>query len=602
MRKKGVLILLALLILAAVIAFLTRDSYLERALESAGRAAAGAKVELDGFHFSLFRLSCSWDRLQVADRNDTWRNILETGRAAFSMEARPLFWRRVIIRELSLENVRSGTRRATDGFIPVKPGPRAEKKPGMLAKVSSSLTAQMQDLPVLDLSALGTTLNIDSLIAVDNLETFRAYSELRRFTDSTFSVWNDRADPAPYRDRLAKLEADIGSLNIDRITDVITLAAALKKVRDIQKEAASLRKDLNASYTALAGTFSDLDTRIEGVDGGLASDIERAQQLARMRDLDVRDVGLLLFGAPLVQKTEKLLGYMALTRRYLPTAEKALSREKKRRPPRFQGQDIRFPFTRGYPAFLLRSARFSAAGAAADTSGPFFIEGTVTGVTTDPALYGRPARFSLTLRKASGDTYGIQGMIDRTGAVPRDSLRVTAAGIDLGTIALQSGANLPAAVTAPSSDLGLAGYLSGEAVDISLNMAAAPVTFSYTGEASDAVSRIVRDVLTGLSRVTISARLQGDSAGYGLRMNSNVDRVLAGRIRAVLDDKVSRARQQVETYVRAEADERRQGIVALIEQNRLTTLAEVDALRKQVGDRVDALEKLKKEIEQRLKE
>ncbi|MBD3289479.1 hypothetical protein GF337_11805, partial [candidate division KSB1 bacterium] len=109
MRKKGLIILLVIIAIFAVIAYFARDIYFERALESAGRAIAGAKVEIDDFDFSLFKMECSWNRLQVADKNNPWYNILETGRAAFDLEVRPLFWKRVIIREMALENVRSGT-------------------------------------------------------------------------------------------------------------------------------------------------------------------------------------------------------------------------------------------------------------------------------------------------------------------------------------------------------------------------------------------------------------------------------------------------------------------------------------------------------------
>ncbi len=600
MRKKGIIILLVILSLIAVIAFFTRDRYIERALESAGQDVAGAKVEIDGFHFSLFTLTCSWDRLQVADRDNTWRNILETGRVTFSMEARPLFWRRVIIKEMSFENARSGTKRETDGFIPEKRAPRTDKKPGMVEKAKAALAGQMKELPVLDLSRLGKELQIDSLVNLNNLETFRGYSELKQFADSAFTYWKQQEDPKSYDDRLAKLEADIASLNLDNIKNVIALAEALKKIRDIQKNATSLKNDVTGTYTSLTRTFTDLDTRLKDVDAGLQSDVEKAQRLAKLRDLDVKDVSLLLFGDPLVHKAEKLLDFVALARTYLPTAGKALSHEKKKTPSRFKGQDIRFPFKHRYPKFLLRKAHFSAASAAGDTSKAFFLDGTVTGVTTEPELYGEPTSFSLTLKKTSGNTYGIRGIFDHTAALPHDSLKVTAANVNLGEIMLQSGDDFPRTVNAPACDLSLSGIFGESALDITLNMDAAPVTFSYNGEADNRISRIVRDVLAGLTRVTLSAQLKGDTSGYTLRMNSNVDRMLARQIRTTLENTVRQAQQQVEAYVRSEADSRRKEIQTLIGANRLTTFAEVDTIRQQLQIRMDEIEKRKKEIERRI--
>jgi uncharacterized protein (TIGR03545 family) len=86
--------------------YFTQDRYLERAIESAGEAVIGAKVEVDNFDFSFFGLKCSWDHLQVANPKHPWRNLIETGKASFAVEGRPLFWGRIIIDEMVLEEAR----------------------------------------------------------------------------------------------------------------------------------------------------------------------------------------------------------------------------------------------------------------------------------------------------------------------------------------------------------------------------------------------------------------------------------------------------------------------------------------------------------------
>jgi len=140
MRKKGIIYLVVIALIIAAIAFFTRDRYLERGLELAIQAVAGAKVEIDNFHFSLFKTAGSWNRIQIADKNNPWRNIIETGRASFDMEARALFWRRIIIQEMMLENVRNGTARKTDGSLPKKfiPEPTTEE-PAFTERVKTAL-------------------------------------------------------------------------------------------------------------------------------------------------------------------------------------------------------------------------------------------------------------------------------------------------------------------------------------------------------------------------------------------------------------------------------------------------------------------------------
>ena len=602
MRKKGIIILVVIIVIFAVIAFFARDRYLERAIESVGQSIAGAKVEIDNFHFSLFKLTCSWDRIQVADKNDTWRNILETGKASFVLETRPLFWKRVIIKEMALENVRSGTKRTTDGKIPKKPVQPSDDKPGMADKAKTALAKQMKELPVFDLSGLGKELKIDSLVNVNNLETVQGYIKLKSYSDSTFKYWEKQADTQPYVTRLAKLETNIKSLNIDNIKDIAALTDALKKLKDIQKEVKSLKSEVGGKYKSLTQTFDDVQTKLNDAKSRLQDDIKKAQQLARLKDLDVKDVSLLLFGDPVVQKAEKILDYVALGRKYLPKAKKAVHSDKKKSPPRFKGQNIRFPFHYRYPKFLLRKANFSAASAAGDTSRAYFLEGNLTGLTNDPGVYARPTRFKLNLKKLSGNAYDISGSMDHTTDVMHDSLWITAANFGLGEVKLKKSKYFPRALNAKKGDITLAGFFAGDAINIKLNMDAKPVTFLYETDAKDRISRIVREVLAGLNQVTLTAQMKGDTSDYKLRMNSNVDQILAKEVRKTLEKNLRQAQQQVEDYVRAEAGKRRKEVEDLIEKNRKKIYAELEKVNQQVQARVDEIEKRKKEVEQRIEE
>ena len=144
MRKKGIIALAVLTALIIVIAYLFRDSAIENMIEKMGQDIAGAKVEIDNFHFSLLKMECSWDRLQIADLNDTMFNLIETGKASFDLEVRPLFWKRVVIREIILEGLLSGTQRETDGSLPIKE--KAIKK-GVASKAVGALERKRNRFP-----------------------------------------------------------------------------------------------------------------------------------------------------------------------------------------------------------------------------------------------------------------------------------------------------------------------------------------------------------------------------------------------------------------------------------------------------------------------
>ena len=65
MRKSALIFLTIIIVVVGVLVYFLQDRFIERAIERTGEAVVGAKVEIDGFDFSLFDLSCSWHRSPI---------------------------------------------------------------------------------------------------------------------------------------------------------------------------------------------------------------------------------------------------------------------------------------------------------------------------------------------------------------------------------------------------------------------------------------------------------------------------------------------------------------------------------------------------------
>ncbi len=607
MRKKGIIYLVVIALIVAVIAYFTRDRFLERGLEKSLQAIVGAKVEVNNFHFSLFKMECSWDQIQIANPNDPWRNIIETGRASFDLETKPLFWERTIINEMALENVRNGTKRRTDGSLPKKAKPVSEsKEPGFADRAKVALKKQLGDMPIFDLSGLGKKLKIDSLVNVDNLATVQAYKGLWITADSTFDSWKSQLDVKTYKTRVDELETKVKSLKLDKIDemkDAVKVVDLVKKVDDIRKDANSLKKDVEGKHEALTQTFTNLQGELKAAQNSLQDDIKKAQQLAKLKDLDVKDVSMLLFGSAVVQRYEQILDYVATGRKYMAKVKQMTASKKVKKPPRFKGQDIHFPFHYRYPKFLLRKAKLSAATAAGDTSRAYFIDGTLNGLTNQPMVFGRPTRFKIDLMKVSGNKYKLAGSLDHITEQAKDSLWLSAENFGLGKVNLKNSKYFPKAISAQKGNISLAGFFIGDGINLKVNLNATPVNFTYEKEATDWVSKIVRDVLAGLDQLNLMAQLKGGGESeYKLNLNSNVDKVLASQVKQTIAQNLRQAQQQVENYVRTEVDKKRKEVEEIVEENRQKLYAEIDKVKQKVNEITDEIDRRKKELEDKKKE
>jgi uncharacterized protein (TIGR03545 family) len=88
-------------------------------------------------------------------------------------------------------------------------------------------------------------------------------------------------------------------------------------------------------------------------------------------------------------------------RKFSQYTSKGKPKEEEEKPkpvPRMKGMDVRFPITRGYPDFLLEMAEFSVRPDVKKASGVFAFErlaGELRGLTSHPAIYGKPTLFKL---------------------------------------------------------------------------------------------------------------------------------------------------------------------------------------------------------------
>ncbi|MCH8957592.1 hypothetical protein IIA28_20105, partial [candidate division KSB1 bacterium] len=168
MRPKGMIALLIIVVLFGAVLYLLSGKLIERVLEKAGESAVGAKVEIDNLKLNLAELSISLDRLQVTNPNDTWKNLFETGRMSFDMEVVPLARKKIIINDVTIADIRVGTKRESDGALQ-KTGIDASS--GWFASASESLKEQVADAPVLNLGVLKQKINVDSLFALINIQS-----------------------------------------------------------------------------------------------------------------------------------------------------------------------------------------------------------------------------------------------------------------------------------------------------------------------------------------------------------------------------------------------------------------------------------------------
>jgi len=549
------------------------DRIATRTAESVGTTLVGAEVEIERVHLDLPHGRVEIRGLTVASPFEALQNLLQADVLVADVDPLPLLEKKVVIDRLTATGLRFGTARATDGR-------RGTASDGLMGQVNH--WGDQLRVPALEL--VTGKLEVGRLDPAQ-LNTPRAAAALAARADSARRAWDaslSGLNAAAIADSARRM---VEGLRGAKPTDVKLLGDArrtLGQLKQVQDRATALQRSVTTGSAALqAGAAGLADAR--------QRDYAIARGLLKLPGLDAPDIGAALFGSVAVDRFQRALYWVELGRRYMPPGLLPRATPGPRRARR-AGETVRFPREHEEPAFLLKTAQLSLQLGAAGAAPPRTYAASVSGVTSDPALYGRPATAS-----AAAPGFRLGALLDHVRPTPRDSAAASLAGVALPSLALPS---LPVRLEPGVGTMALSFSVQGDQVRARWTVQAERVRWTRDSSAAAAPSSIgdlVWRVVSGIPAVEVSASLAGTIARPQLAVSSNLDRALAERLRAVAGAEVAAA----ERRIRAQVDSLVDGHVAPV-------VAQVTALggdmTRRLGGQQAQLDDARKALEQRLRD
>ena len=554
------------------------------AVEEAGSKALGAAVDVAGVDIEERRTSVELRGLAIADPFDRHRNLVEASVVRVELEPEPLLERKIVVRRLTVRDVRTGTRRATPA--------RAVAGGGFAPRALAELDrwSRQFKVPLLSLTPIDTI----KAIALDptQLRSVHEVVALAQRTDSVKRAIDDRYDALRLRETLDTARALVARLQRANIgaLGVAGVRTAIADVRRVTTQIDSARRRLEALERTARGGIEVLQTGVQAIDGARRDDYELARTLLKLPSFESPQIGAALFGRVTIDKLEQALYWTTLARQYAPPG--LLPRESAG-PNRLRraGSTVHFVKRETYPRFLLQRADLdlTLAGTSA-ARGTYSV--AVVDATTAPAIIGRPARFALRRESAGSvlESLRATGLLDHTGSRPRDVVTAEAAGVRLPTIPLPA-LPLRAAPGRGTSELRL--VLDGDHVSARWTLRSAELAWlpdSARARTLTALESLIARVITGVPSFDLTAELSGPLRAPSLAVHSNLDRVVAARLRAVAGEEVDRAMAKARAHVDKIVEQKAAPIKARVAELRLDAERRAGEARTQLDEQKHQLD------------
>ena len=535
-RWQGVVAFVVVTGLLAFVWFLLVDTWVQRAIERAGTAAVGAKVELDAADLSLIPLGLTLTRLQVTNPDEPMTNAVEIAKITGTLETLELLRRKVIIDAMTVDGMRFNTQRRTSGAIATAPKEKAEPSEGV-GGIS---------LPSVEINDPKEILAKE----LDNLQSLKLAETLQAEVQAEKDKWKQQIASLPDKAKLNEYKQRIEKLKSAGKGGLSGVLGGIQEVKVIQEE---LRRDLDrikSVKTGLEQTVSSLKTRVNDVARLPQEDVKRLMEKYSVSGQGLANVTRVLFRGPLADYVQTAVRWHQRLEPFIsrPTEQKAKAEVVK--PLRGKGVDVRFPERAPLPEWLIRTSRVSLeipAGA---------ISGEVKNITAEQHVLGAPLTFAFSGQNLKGiDAIKLDGTINRVDrATPQDTAHLKLAAYQLDQLKL-GGEQAPISLTQGIADLDVRAALRESSLDAAITSKVRGARIEAgKGLAPGPVGEAIAGALADVKAFQVKADVTGTQNQFDMKVESDLDEVLKqavgkqakaqvakleGRLRAAIDEKVA---------------------------------------------------------------
>ncbi|MBR5580956.1 MAG: TIGR03545 family protein [Treponema sp.] len=611
-KQKGRVKLIPLVAVVSVIVVMVsavlvfKDPLIKKGLQSAMETAFGAKVDIAYLHLGILDSNFTITGLEVANRNNTMKNLFEIGRLTVDFDLIELLKKRFVSDEMSVTDVRVNTDRKTDGALPEKPkktpNPRIEQVKSQVTEFASAKTEVLKN----SITDIFSDYNPETVLSnfYSKLSTPELVTEIEKDMQVLISSW--KAVPDELKTSVNKVIADgqaVVNFDWNSIkSDPAQVRAILATLKSVTDNTTSLYKESEKTMNMLQRDVKQVQTMTNNVQKAITSDFNLiSKEVNKITSFSIKDDGMNMLTASFEKIVADLFGkYYPVFQEALvyvqdlsakSAAKKAAEAEKERTAiQRYAGRTIEYRKD-NIPTFLIKKMHGSGA------DGNFSLSLDVTDISSDMTKWGKPASLSgMVGHGQMSDSFS--GTLDLRDNRPGDLVELNYNGVGYPVdMTLSGDAAIPGVPTGKGIGAFSARITANETGKFSVGgvVNLEPVSFRTASfepaYAYDLYSRALAMFTAVRAGVTLD---YSPETKLSLSVDSDIDRRFMQVLNQLFNEELAKVKQQVTVTAQKVLDE---GTAKVKER-----FGDFDDLKSLMDEQINRLESYKKELEKKYRE
>jgi len=490
-------------------------------LESELSQLNGAQVNIGSIHSDLLKGKFTLSNIEFGNPVTPMRNTFQIAKVTTKFSIAPLFSRKLNIHDMKIEGVKYWTQRQEPGNFGDDVS-AAMVRAALLDRAStgiySGIRNELLDNPLRHLGQLGSGFTLSSKMGVisDKLQSVRHLRGILGNLKDKEPEWDRLKSELPSPAVVAGIKQRILNPSNKPID-----ANELTSQEELQNRIESIQKDLHL----LTKNISDVSEQLSGADQFLSKDIAVVRNELGLPNTAHHDITNLVFGPTWLGFLEKLSYWLEFSRSKSPVATKtdaysiAVYTHDTYRA-------IRFGKLGATPNFLLEKATIESGN---DPGSPDVkIKGEITGINTNPRLYGKPSIIAI---RADYPEKGFRNLdldllIDHTQDIPKETINLSIGAFRLSGWPISRTPDVQLEIDKARAGLSLNGDFTGNEISFRWNISLSEAEYGVHSRFRQ-VEQSLEQMLTGLYSFDVQGNISGPLDSLSFDSNSGLGKRLA---------------------------------------------------------------------------
>jgi len=583
-----------LVILSAIIVFniIFLDSVLKKVFIASGEMAFGAKVEVQSLKTKFSNLSIKIDGLQIADKNDCWKNLAEAKTISFALKPLPLLSKKFIIEKMSVEGVMWQTKRNTYGQLPPKKIKKFNKtnKNSLLGKLTNSL-AQKGKSEIIQLPAVSAlsdaqknleNISINTVIDPAQIQTLKEIDVMKADVASKYASYQSSFSNLNVTATIESAKSTLNGLSDIKVDSLENIKTAKEKIDAALSAKITVEAKLNEFNSLKSSISKDIVTEkqlTEKIAQLTNADVTGLMDKLKIPEVSFSNISKALFGQLWINRVNSLISYVELARKYMPP--KKSNTNIILTPSRMNGTNVSFPKKDNPPDFLIQQISLSGttAGPGKEMQLGTTFNGSILNITSDQTLLDKPTTFQIS-GKQNSSLLNFNGTFDHRAYPGKDIINATLEGLSVDAFGIPKSEYLPE-FSNGEGKINASLTLTGEEIDCKVKVILDKLTAKKTlYKDNEEVAKIIDYLWAGISDIVMDISATGKMDNLKFDVSSNLDKVLSERLKALFGQKITEYKAQLT-----------QKVNSLIASKKAELLEEFNAIKNEYQKLIDEKQK-----------